>query len=417
MFFGHVVLITRYDSLSPRYGHRGIKDSQSTDGTSTSSVSSIWQRSPNDFQRRRGIEHVFPEPHRRLSRDREKKEQQTFDLIRGVHEAETSSLKPVQPAHSFEVKLEPASFTDEKYALFRDYQTNVHKEGPSEITKAGFRRFLCDSPLIRGQADPHGKQKLLGSYHQCYRLDGRLIAMGVLDLLPHAVSGVYFLYHRDVEKWSFGKLSALRESALALEGDYEYYYMGYYIHSCRKMKYKGDYQPQYLLDPVSYEWHSMSDMKPRLDQTKFVSLSTAMKMSDTDETGSDMHMASALTSQDSIRPATRLSDSQDEHGFVGPDGTQWMYKSAVEAGNSGDSLFKIKMPGIPTADELLTLVDLDDIDISLGPGFVVQTKDLNTWEEQTDITDGKSLKGVIAEMAACVGPQVAMSMAVDFSRQ
>lgn len=46
----------------------------------------------------------------------------------------------------------------------------------------------------------------MGSYHQLYRLDGRLIAMGVLDLLPKAVSGVYLLYHTDFEKWQLGKV-------------------------------------------------------------------------------------------------------------------------------------------------------------------------------------------------------------------
>ena len=45
--------------------------------------------------------------------------------------------------------------------------------------------------------------------------------MGILDLLPHCVSGVYMLYHSDYEQWQFGKLSALREASLALEGGYE----------------------------------------------------------------------------------------------------------------------------------------------------------------------------------------------------
>ena len=70
------------------------------------------------------------------------------------------------------------------------------------------------------------RDKLLGSYHQCYRLDGRLIAMGVLDLLPSAVSSVYLIYHKDFKKWNWGKLSALREIALSLEGGYKFYYMG-----------------------------------------------------------------------------------------------------------------------------------------------------------------------------------------------
>lgn len=36
-------------------------------------------------------------------------------------------------------------------------------------------------------------------------------------------------YHEDVKDWIFGKLSALREISLALEGDYQYYYMGRHI--------------------------------------------------------------------------------------------------------------------------------------------------------------------------------------------
>jgi len=61
-----------------------------------------------------------------------------------------------------------------------------------------------------------------------YRLDGKLIAMSVLDFLPWCVSGVYFIYHNDYEKYGFGKLSACREAALAAEEDYKYYYMGRY---------------------------------------------------------------------------------------------------------------------------------------------------------------------------------------------
>lgn len=59
-----------------------------------------------------------------------------------------------------------------------------------------------------------------------YRLDGRLIAMAILDFLPWCVSGVYFIYHSDFSQWGFGKLSACREAALAAEEGYKYYYMG-----------------------------------------------------------------------------------------------------------------------------------------------------------------------------------------------
>lgn len=162
-----------------------------------------------------------------------------------MHEAEFSSLKPdIHPAHKLEVTLEPDTLTEEKYAVFADYQRHVHRESESSISRAGFRRFLCSSPLHR-HTNTNGK--LLGSFHQVYRIDGRIVAFSVLDLLPHAISGVYFVYLHEYEQWSFGKLSALRESTLALEAEYEYYYMGYYIDSCKKMRYKNDYKPQFVL--------------------------------------------------------------------------------------------------------------------------------------------------------------------------
>lgn len=79
-----------------------------------------------------------------------------------------------------------------RYALFSNYQKHVHHEPPSRISKHGFRAFLC-SGLKRRSVQVDDKHRALGSYHQCYRLDGRLVALGVLDLLPHCVSAVYFM--------------------------------------------------------------------------------------------------------------------------------------------------------------------------------------------------------------------------------
>lgn len=48
-----------------------------------------------------------------------------------------------------------------------------------------------------------------GAYHQLYRLDGKLIAMGVIDILPNCVSSVYFMYEKEWEKFSLGKVSTV----------------------------------------------------------------------------------------------------------------------------------------------------------------------------------------------------------------
>lgn len=105
--------------------------------------------------------------------------------------------------------LESDSFTEEKYALyyhpptfgrltnvrfqlFADYQRAVHGESGNDISRKGFQRFLC-SGLGQGEMTQDGRKRNIGSYHQCYRLDGKLVAVGVLDLLPHCVSSVYLL--------------------------------------------------------------------------------------------------------------------------------------------------------------------------------------------------------------------------------
>ncbi|KAI0335581.1 hypothetical protein GY45DRAFT_1350777 [Cubamyces sp. BRFM 1775] len=198
-----------------------------------------------------------------------------FNLVTDIHAAESSFVRDSTPAHRFEVTLEPSSYTEEKFALYCSYQKEIHKEDDKEASS--FRRFLVQTPLVSqpieyacGQRPAHLPEKY-GSYHQLYRLDGELIAMGVIDILPTCVSSVYFMYEKKWEKFSLGKLSALREASLAREihdagvPDMQYLYMGFYVHSCPKMRYKGDYAPSYLTDPEEYTWHPLERCRPLLD--------------------------------------------------------------------------------------------------------------------------------------------------------
>ncbi|TKA56384.1 hypothetical protein B0A53_01954 [Rhodotorula sp. CCFEE 5036] len=175
--------------------------------------------------------------------------------------------------HRFEYTLEPASFTEEKYDLYKKYQTQVHHEPEATVSRKGFKRFLVDTPL---ELEPtRSPSYSYGSHHALYRLDGRLIAFAVLDILPRAVSSVYFVWDPEYAGMSLGKVSALRETAMvkeleaagAWEGGGGRYMMGYYIHTCPKMRYKADYQPSFLLDPPTNTYYPWSECKPRLDAT------------------------------------------------------------------------------------------------------------------------------------------------------
>lgn len=48
-----------------------------------------------------------------------------------------------------------------------------------------------------------------------------------------------------------------------------WYYMGFYIHSCPKMRYKGNYSPSFLLCPETYMWVPIEKAVPKLDIAKY----------------------------------------------------------------------------------------------------------------------------------------------------
>nr|XP_010599509.1 arginyl-tRNA--protein transferase 1 isoform X4 [Loxodonta africana] len=139
--------------------------------------------------------------------------------------------------------------------------------------KLEFTRFLCSSPL-EAENPPDGPECGYGSFHQQYWLDGRIIAVGVIDILPHCVSSVYLYYDPDYSFLSLGVYSALREIAFTKQlhektSQLSYYYMGFYIHSCPKMKYKGQYRPSDLLCPETYVWVPIEQCLPSLENSKY----------------------------------------------------------------------------------------------------------------------------------------------------
>ena len=65
-----------------------------------------------------------------------------------------------------------------------------------------------------------------------YRVDGRLIAVSILDLGREAVSSVYHYFDPDEARRSMGVFSVLREIELCRELGMEWYYLGLYVEAC-----------------------------------------------------------------------------------------------------------------------------------------------------------------------------------------
>ncbi|CDQ78369.1 unnamed protein product [Oncorhynchus mykiss] len=124
------------------------------------------------------------------------------------------------------------------------------------------------------ETPPDGPAAGYGSFHQQYWLDGRIVAVGVVDILPTCVSSVYLYYHPDFASLSLGSYSALREVAFTRQLQKQspklcFYYLGFYIHSCNKMRYKGQYQPSDLLCPETYVFVPIECCIPSLEQTHY----------------------------------------------------------------------------------------------------------------------------------------------------
>uniref|UniRef100_A0A8D0MFL2 Arginyl-tRNA--protein transferase 1 n=2 Tax=Sus scrofa TaxID=9823 RepID=A0A8D0MFL2_PIG len=188
---------------------------------------------------------------------------------------------PENASHKLEVRVVRSSpqssqfkaTFQESYQVYKRYQMVIHKDPPDKPTVSQFTRFLCSSPL-EAETSPNGPDCGYGSFHQQYWLDGKIIAVGVIDILPHCVSSVYLYYDPDYSFLSLGVYSALREIAFTRHlhektSQLSYYYMGFYIHSCPKMKYKGQYRPSDLLCPETYVWVPIEQCLPSLENSKY----------------------------------------------------------------------------------------------------------------------------------------------------
>ena len=125
-----------------------------------------------------------------------------------------------------------AGFTEEYYSLYATYIESREQ----------FNTFLVrDLPFSR--------------FYE-FRLDGRLLAVAVTDVLPNGLSAVYTFYDPNEERRSLGRYAILWQVAEAARLGLKAVYLGYWIKNCRKMNYKTEYRPIELL--VSQRWITLS---------------------------------------------------------------------------------------------------------------------------------------------------------------
>ncbi len=175
---------------------------------------------------------------------------------------------------AFRVVTVPSSHPDipeVEFELFKKYQTIHHND--ADVSLKSFKRFLCDSPLIPVSREecPSAPTCGYGSFHQQYWVGDQLVAVGVVDVLPKCLSSKYFFWDPSMAKLSLGTLASLLEiewvkDQAAQAPEFRYYYLGYYLHDCHRMKYKASFAPSELLCPLTYRWVPISSIADDLDR-------------------------------------------------------------------------------------------------------------------------------------------------------
>ena len=72
----------------------------------------------------------------------------------------------------------------------------------------------------------------------CHRLDGRLVAVGVLDFCADYVDSAYFIYDPEFKFLNLGIIGALREIEYMRLLKKRWYVLGDMIVNCPKVNYK-----------------------------------------------------------------------------------------------------------------------------------------------------------------------------------
>lgn len=240
--------------------------------------------------------------------------------LKSLIEAEKASSR-------FHTHFEPAAFTNEKYQLYKKYQMAVHNDKESDVSQASFKRFLCDTPFPQREVEgtkQHFKalnswvqqwpeistmtDRRVGPTHECYYLDNKLIAISVVDFLPTGVSSVYFIWDPDYAHLSLGTLSGLRELQMCQELDLGYYYLGYYIDDCQKMKYKGQFGGE-ILDVCSGNYYPLERVKKHIENGRlFVIDQEKSKLSELVNISEQVFGDNAQTYSDSKQALKLLSE-------------------------------------------------------------------------------------------------------------
>ncbi|KAF9199760.1 Arginyl-tRNA--protein transferase 1 [Haplosporangium sp. Z 27] len=377
-----------------------------------------------------------------------KSESMQADFIQNIHAADLEKAEPGSDWKQFKVVLEPATFSQEKFDLYCQYQKEIHHVPSSLLSRESFDSSVTRTPLSTEiiASDYEGLGIVgYGTYHQCYYVDNKLIAVSVLDILPQCVSSGYFYYDPSLSSLSLGRYSTLREIALVQEiktipgmESMEYYTMGHYVSSAPKTHYKATYHPSYLLDPETYGWvpfekcvhilqskqyHSFSDLELFHPRVKGLLITMVAEQRAREKImGSSSKAVEEQTdtySMETDTPMTNASGIQEHHRESGSDEEGCKRKRPQDGSPAPSEYMRSgKRPSLtpPPMSSLLPppgMMDPNNVtDQDLSQLVIFQGEKAMMLTDSETFKSDKNVSQAMREYFAAVGPTLAPKMLI-----
>ncbi|NCT66062.1 MAG: arginyltransferase [Rhodanobacteraceae bacterium] len=140
------------------------------------------------------------------------------------------------------VRIAPAAYTDEYFALYQRYLHARHRDGGMDDARPDdFARFLYTvwSPTRFIE----------------FRRGDHLLGLAVTDFCPSGLSAVYTFFDPDETARGLGTFAILSQIRLAHERGLPHVYLGFWIEGHPKMHYKARYRPLEVLRDGG--WHEL----------------------------------------------------------------------------------------------------------------------------------------------------------------
>lgn len=229
-----------------------------------------------------------------------------LDQMVPIETVDPATNQPKPFKHAYTIEITRAMYSEEVYQCYRKYQAQIN--GVPSTSKQDFEEFLCQVPLFdptdsdvssslpeddeqfeleqevrsgssravtaKNKGRPDDLRELRfegmypqfrGGYHMLHRIDGELMAVGVIDITFNAVISVYSFFDPKFAHLSPSTLLALREIEYVrkINQDYDdgftYYYMGQYKPNSPSAHAKELFTPSQVACPHTYNYVYLTD--------------------------------------------------------------------------------------------------------------------------------------------------------------